>query len=157
MSFQISALDAGEFSHLFHLSDEELADHGVQRYRVTDQPGFPCRISLLDVEPGETVLLLNYLHLDNATPYRASHAIFVGENSTPANPGIDEIPDSIKIRLMSVRAFDGQGMMLDADVVEGAELEPVLQAMFDDNAVAFIHLHNARRGCYAARVERAAS
>ena len=72
MSFQISALDASEFSHLFHLSDEELASHGVQRYRVTDKPGSPCRISLLDAEPGESLLLLNYLHLDSATPYRAS-------------------------------------------------------------------------------------
>jgi len=156
MSFQISALDTKEFSHLFHLNDEELASHGVQRYRVTDKPGFPCRISLLDAEPGETVLLLNYLHLDTDTPYRASHAIFVGENSTPANLAIDEIPDSIKIRLMSVRAFDEGGTMLDADVVEGSELEPLLQAMFNNEAVAFIHLHNARRGCYAARVERTA-
>jgi hypothetical protein len=156
MSFQISALDAREFSHLFHLSEAELASHGVQRHVVTDKPGFPCRISLLDAESGETVLLLNYLHLDTATPYRASHAIFVGENSTPAQLAIDEIPDSIRVRLMSVRAFDVEGMMLDADVVEGTELKPVLQAMFDNESVAFIHLHNAKRGCYAARVERAA-
>ncbi len=68
---------------------------------------------------------------------------------------IDEIPDSIQIRLMSVRAFDADGMLLDADVVEGAELDPVLAAMFDNEAVAFIPLHKAWRGYYAALVERA--
>ena len=56
--------------------------------------------------------------------------------------------------MMSVRAFDAQSMMLDADVVDGKLLEPVLQRLFDNEAVEFVHLHNAKRGCYAARVNR---
>ena len=155
MHFQISALEPTQFSHLLHLSEAELASHGVLRYLVTEKPGFPCRVSLLDAELGETVLLLNYTHLDTATPYRASHALFVGENATPAALASDEVPESIRGRLLSVRAFDAQGMMLDAEVVEGTVLEPSVQRMFEDEAVAFLHLHNAGRGCYAARVERA--
>ena len=81
MSFRISALDVTQFNHLFGLGDEELAAQGVQRYTVTDKPGFPCRVSLKDAEPGGTVLLMNYTHLDAATPYRASHAIFIEEES----------------------------------------------------------------------------
>ena len=154
MHFQISALDPTQFSHLFHLSEKELASHGILRYAVTTNPGFPCRVSLQDAELGEKLLLLNYTHLDTATPYRASHAIFVGENATRAELDIDEVPDSIRNRLMSVRAFDAQGMMLDADVVDGKLLEPVLQRLFDNEAVEFVHLHNAKRGCYAARVNR---
>jgi hypothetical protein len=154
MHFRISALEPTQFSHLFHLSEKELASHGILRYAVTANPGFPCRVSLQDAELGEKVLLLNYNHLDNATPYRASHAIFVGENATRAELDIDEVPDSIRNRLMSVRAFDAQGMMLDADVVDGKLLEPVLQRLFDNEAVEFLHLHNAKRGCYAARVNR---
>ena len=46
-------------------------------------------------------------------------------------------------------------MMRDADVIEGEALAPVLQRMFEDQAVDFLHLHNAKRGCYAARVDRA--
>ncbi len=154
MHFRMFALEPTQFSHLFHLSEEELASHGMLCYVVTAKPGFPCRVSLQDAEPGEKVLLLNYIHLDTATPYRASHAIFVRENATPAELDIDEIPDSIRNRLMSVRAFDAQGMMLDADVVDGKLLEPVLQRLFDNGAVEFVHLHNAKRGCYAARVDR---
>ena len=155
MGFQISALDVAQFSHLFNLADHELAARGVQRMVVTDNPGFPCRVSLRDAEVGETVLLMNYEHLDAATPYRASHAIFVGEGASPAALNRNEIPESIRNRLISVRAFDAAGMMRDADVVEGEALAPVLQEMFADQAVDFLHLHNAKRGCYAARVDRA--
>jgi hypothetical protein len=155
VSFRISGLEPTRFSHLFHRSDEELAAAGALRYRVTDKPGFPCRVSLEDVEPGESVLLLNYTHLDTATPYRASHAIFIGEKSRLAKLRIGEIPASIRTRLMSVRAFDAQGMMLDAEVVEGASMEPVIERLLDNDSVEFLHLHNARRGCYAARVDRA--
>jgi hypothetical protein len=154
MHFRMAALEPTQFSHLFHLSEEELASHGILRYVVTAKPSFPCRVSLQDAEPGEKILLLNYIHLDTATPYRASHAIFVSENATPAELDIDEIPDSISNRLLSVRAFDAQGMVLDADVVDGKLLEPVLQRLFDNAAVEFVHLHNAKRGCYAARVDR---
>jgi hypothetical protein len=155
MNFQISGLDPATFSHLFGLGETELAQQGVLRYTVTDKPGSPCRISLLDAEPGETVLLLNYTHLDTATPYRASHAIFVGEHASPAELQVNEVPESIRSRMLSVRAFDADGMMLDAELVEGSQLEPAVERLFKDPAAAFLHLHNAGRGCYAARVERA--
>ena len=154
MHFRISGLEPTQFIHLFHLSEEELASHNILRYAVTTNPGFPCRVSLQDAEPGAKVLLLNYTHLDTTTPYRASHAIFVRENATPAKLDIDEIPDSIRNRLMSVRAFDAQDMMLDADVVDGKLLEPILLRLFENRAIEYVHLHNAKRGCYAARVDR---
>ena len=154
MHFRISGLEPMQFCHLFHLSETELASLDILRYVVTEKPGFPCRVSLQDAETGEEVLLLNYTHLDTATPYRASHAIFVGEIATLPELDIDQIPDSIRTRLMSVRAFDAQGMMLDADVVDGQLLEPVLRRLLDNTLVEFVHLHNAKRGCYAARVDR---
>ena len=154
MNFQVIALEAAQFSHLFGLSDEELAAVGVERHIVTDKPGFPCRVSLRDAEPGETVLLMNFTHLDAATPYRSSHAIFVGEHSRPATLAVNEIPESISCRLISARAFDSKGTMMDAAVVEGTALAPIIQKMFESESVACIHLHNAGRGCYAARVER---
>jgi hypothetical protein len=155
MDFQISGLDPARFGHLFNLGEAELAAQGVQRMVVTDNPGFPCRVALQDAKVGETVLLLNYVHLPDATPYRASHAIFVGENSRPANFGRNEIPDSISSRLISVRAYDSEKMMSDADVATGDELAPVLRRLLSNPAVDFLHLHNARRGCYAARVDKA--
>ena len=79
MSFQIMGLDAAPFRRFYGLADEELQSFGVKRFIADKNPGFPDRIELRDVEQGEAVLLLNYLHQPADTPYRASHAIFVRE------------------------------------------------------------------------------
>ena len=62
--FQISALPSERFSHLYGLSDEDLDAAGVV-VRVADaKPGYPCRVTLRDAEPGTRMLLLNYEHQD---------------------------------------------------------------------------------------------
>jgi hypothetical protein len=155
MSFQISALQAAAFEPLFGLTDEELAARGAVRKIADRNPGFPCRVSLADAGVGETVLLLNYEHQPANSPYRATHAIFVREGAEEAHPRKDEVPEQLRSRLLSVRAFDERGMMLDADVVEGRSLEPIIERMLADASVGYLHLHNAKPGCYAARVDRA--
>ncbi len=154
MSYVIQGLDPAPFRRLYGLSDEALAAERVVRMTVTDKPGAPCRVELADAEPGETVLLLNHAHLPVDTPYRSAHAIFVREGAEVAARFEDAVPEVLAIRLLSVRAFDGAGMMTDADVVEGRDLEPLIARMFADLAVAYLHVHNAKRGCFAARVDR---
>src|SRR5688572_31607106 len=116
MQFRISGLPAEPFRHLFALSDEELKRHGAVR-RVAENSGYPCRISLTDAKAGDEVILVNYEHQDADTPYRSRHAVYVrrGEQRYEST---DEIPEQLRKRLLSVRAFDAQGMMVDADVVE---------------------------------------
>jgi len=155
MDFQISGLPVTPFSALFGLSDTELAKHGAVRHVATKSPGFPCRVSLRDAQPGETLLLLNYEHLDVATPYRSRYAIYVKEHATEAHLSVNEVPDVLRHRLLSLRAFDKQGMLLDADVTEGRSVEPMIARMFERPEVDYIHVHNAKPGCFAARVDRA--
>jgi hypothetical protein len=137
------------------LSDEELAKHGAKRYLVDKERSFPDRIEMRDAVPGETVLLLNHVCQPADTPYRASHAIFVREGADETYSKVDEVPDVIRRRLLSLRAFDKHGMMLDADVVEGSEIETVIGRFFANPDVAYIHAHNAKRGCYSGRIDRA--
>ena len=118
MSFRISALPTARFKPLFALSDEELAARGAKRLIVDKCPGFPCRVSLMDAQVGEVVLLTNYEHQTASSPYRAAHAIFVRENAHEARPQVDEVPQALRSRLLSVRGFDGKGMMIDADESE---------------------------------------
>lgn len=154
MSFRISGLPADLYAPLFTLSDAELALRGAVR-RVADRtPGLPCRVSLADAEPGETVLLVHHEHQPAPTPYRSGHAVYVREGAAAARPGVGEVPEVLRRRLLSVRAFDAAGLMVDADVVEGAALEPVIDRMLARAAVAYLHLHNAKPGCWAARVDR---
>jgi hypothetical protein len=155
MSYRISGLDPAPFQPLFGLSQAELRAHGAERHVATTKPGFPDRIELRDAEPGETLLLLNYEHQPAPTPYRASHAIFVREGAAVAfaSPGV--VPEALRIRQISLRAFDDLGSMIDADLIDGRELETSIQKLFHDPAVAYLHAHYAKRGCYAARVDRA--
>ena len=154
MAFRISALSVDEFSNLFALDDEALLRQGIQRMLVDNKPGYPCRVSLKDAEVGETVLLMNYEHQPERTPYRSSHAIFVREWADQSVPARNEVPEMLRLRLLSVRAFDQAGMMVEADVVEGEQLESMIERMLANDSIDYLHIHNARLGCYAARVER---
>jgi hypothetical protein len=46
-------------------------------------------------------------------------------------------------------------MMIDADVVGGPDVEALIQRLFANPEARYIHAHNAGRGCFAARIDRA--
>jgi hypothetical protein len=154
MTFQISALDREQFSHLFGQDDDVLSKNGVQRVVADSDFGYPCRVSLEDAAVGESLLLMNYEHQPADTPYRSSHAIFVRERATQAQLAPNEIPEVLSKRLLSVRAFDAAGIMLDADVVVGQQLEALIERLFANESADYLHIHNAGRGCFAAAVRR---
>ncbi len=120
---------------------------------VTEKPGFPCRVSLTDRDIGETVLLLNHVSHDVAGPYRASHAIFVTEGVEAAAEYIDEVPPAFA-RVLSLRGFDAEGMMVDAVLTQPGEADAGIRRLFENPAIEMIHAHNATRGCFAAKIER---
>ncbi len=155
MSFRISGLSPEPFRPLFGLSDEELAAHGAKRYVADQKPGYPDRIEMRDAEPGETVLLVNYTHQPADTPYRASHAVFVLEGAEATYDRVDEVPEVMRLRQLSLRAFNADGFLVDADLVKGRELEPVVERLFEKPRVAYIQAHYAKPGCFAGRIDRA--
>ena len=155
MTFRISALPVAPFAALFGLRNRDLEAQGVVRRIADRRPGFPCRVSLRDASAGEAVLLLNYEHLPVPGPYRSRHAIYVREYAIECRPDIDEVPHVLRTRLLSVRAFDAGSLMVDADVVDGAGVGEVINRCFENEQVDFLHLHHAKPGCYAARVDRA--
>jgi len=156
MDFKITGLPLESFRSLFTLSSAALVAHGALRMVADRRPGFPCRVSLRDADPGENVLLVNFEHLAVATPYRSRHAVFVRENATEACLEVNEIPEMLLTRLLSLRAFDSAGMMIDADVMQGSELAAAINRMLGVPAAQYLHIHNAKPGCFAARVERSA-
>ena len=156
MSYVVTGLPVDEFRPLFGLSDRALAVRGIIRVTADAAVGYPCRITLEDAAVGETLLLLNYEHLAVDTPYRSRHAIFVGEAAAETRRLVDALPGCLTARAnIALRAFDQAGMMTDAEVSPGAALEPVIARMFAGREVAYLHAHNAGRGCFAARIDRA--
>lgn len=154
MSFVVTGLPVEPFHPLFGLDAAALAARGVVRMTADSKPGFPCRITLEDAEPGETVLLLNHEHLAVDTPYRSRHAIFVRESALAPARVQDTLPPALAGRLLAIRAYDADGMMIDAEVIEGAEAAPLIERFLDNPNAAYLHAHNARRGCFAARIDR---
>ena len=154
MDFRIAGLDPKPFQPLFELSDAELARRRALRRVVDSQPGAPCRVALRDVPLGSEVILLNYEHLPVDSPYRASHAIYVSAAREPFD-AVNVVPQALRDRLLSVRAFDAHGSMIDADIAEGAVAEPLIERLLGLPSAAYLHAHFARRGCFAARIERA--
>jgi hypothetical protein len=154
-SFQFSGLPLEDFQFLFNFSDAELASHGAQRCIVDSKPGYPCRVSLADAEIGESVILLNYVHHPVDGPYRSSGPVYVRETATQVIFRVNEVPPVVRDRLMSVRAYDSNGYLVRSDVVEGSTLEHKIPDFFSDASVAYLHLHNAKPGCYSCRVDRA--
>jgi hypothetical protein len=153
--FMVRGLSPEPFQALFDLSDDELEKRRAKRYVADSKPGFPCRVSLQDAEAGDEVILTNFVHLDSQSPFHSTHAIYVRKGVTTAAPYRDRLPEMLRSRLLSVRAFDANDMMLSADVVEGELAGHVIQKLFEDPSVRFLHVHFAKRGCYACRVDRA--
>lgn len=154
-AFRITPLRAEVFAPLFAMTDEQLAARGARRVVADEKPGFPCRVSLVDAEVGETLVLLHHLHHDVAGPYRASGPIYVREHARTATLAPGEVPALVRERLLSIRAYDDAGTMRGADVIDGRVIEAAITRLFADPAVRELHVHNARPGCYSCRIERA--
>lgn len=154
MAYRITGLSPEPFTHLWSLEDGALAALHVRRVMANSDRGFPCRISLEDATAGESLLLLPYQHHDVEGPYRASGPIFIRQQATVAASFRDGIPPFFLHRLLSVRAYDESGWMHAAEVVEGGGLEAIIAGFFGRDEIAYLHIHNARPGCYACRVDR---
>ncbi len=155
MTFKIIGLSAQPFRDLYGLSDAALAARNAKRYIADTHPGYPDRIELRDVEIGEPVILVNHTHQAGNTPFHSSHAVFVREGAQEPRIAVDAIPKVLEVRPISARAFTPEHWMIDAELCAGDELAPVIERLLSNRDVGYVQLHFAKRGCYAARAERA--
>jgi Protein of unknown function (DUF1203) len=155
MNYRVTGLSPDPFTPLFALSDGELASRGAVR-RIADEPNaFPCRVTLEEATPGEEVLLLTYKHHPGPSPYQSSGPIYVRSTARTAYDEVNRLPAMQMRRLSSVRAYDAAGFLIVADVVPGGELEALVQRFLEEREVDYVHVHNARPGCFAFRIDRA--
>jgi uncharacterized protein DUF1203 len=155
MQFRIRGLPAEQFAPLFKLSDQELTEKGAVR-QIADarDPGYPCRVSLTDSKPGDELILVNYEHHPVDSPYRMRFAIFVREGDETFD-AVDAVPEQLRARTLAVRAFDADAMMVGHELIEGEKIEDAIARLFANPRAAYLHVHFASPGCYAARIDRA--
>ena len=154
MSFIVTGLPVETFQPLFGLSDAELAAHGAVRRTAVAGERFPCRVTLEDAAPGETLLLLNFEHQSAATPYRSNYAIYVNEAAAETRRLEGELPPVLRGKRIALRGFDAEGMLLEAELSLNDDVAQIVGRQFENPDVAYIHAHNAGAGCFAARIDR---
>ena len=130
MAYRITGLSPEPFRPLFGLPDAELEQRGAQRWTATPGSGLPDRVEMRDALPGETLLLVNHEHQPAATPYRSAHAIFVREGASVVYDRVDESPEAMRKRMLSLRAFDREHLMVDAELVDGRDAEAAIGRLF---------------------------
>ena len=154
MTYRISGLDPSDFASLRGADEATLAARNAIRVVADSKPGFPCRVTLEDAEPGESLILLNHVSHDVATPFRSAYAIYVREEAARAASYVDEVPPALANRTIALRAFDAAGMLRDASLAGPGEADRAIRILFEGPEIAYIDAHNAAAGCFAARVER---
>jgi hypothetical protein len=147
MTFRIRGLDPAPLRHLSALH--------ARRCVADTVPGYPCRVSLEDAQVGESLVLVHHVHHAVASPYRAAGPIFIREAADRPFDAVDTVPRMLAGRLVSVRGYDATGDLRDADVCSGTELATRIGQLFQQDAIAYLHVHLAKPGCFACRVDRA--
>jgi hypothetical protein len=154
LAYTIRGLSAAPFQPLFAMTDGELAARNARRVIADASGGFPCRVSLREAEPGERLILVNHVSNDAATPFRASHAIYVREGAEPPAPFRDAVPALLGRRTLSLRGFDSAGMLRAAALALPGEADAGIRGLLAEPGIATIHAHNAALGCFLAAIER---
>jgi hypothetical protein len=154
MTYRIQGLRREEFSAVLGQTEDGLARRGARRVIADSKPGFPCRVTLEDAEPGESLILFNHVSHDVPTPFRSAYAVYVREVAGEPACYVDEPPPVFAGRALGLRGFDSEGMLSGALLALPGEADEKIRELFRRAEIATIHAHNAAAGCFAARIVR---
>ncbi len=154
-NFQITALPANQFKSHFKSSDKDLSRLNAHWLIVDQTPGYPCRVTLEDAKVGEKVLACYFEHHQVSSAYCASGPIFVREKAVTAQLKVNQVPQILNNRQLSLRAYDHNHMMVEATLVWGKDVAESIQEQLNNTSIQYIHIHNALPGCFSCAVERA--
>ena len=135
-------------------ADRLRADADAVRYVADKCPGYPCRQCLRDADVGDELVLVSHDPFDVDSPYRSASPIFLHSEPCAERRDLSPVPDQLTRRQLSVRAFDRSEMMVDAAVIDGTALQSTIDRFFSTASVDHVDVHNATRGCWAARAAR---
>lgn len=92
MTYRIRGLDPQQFTPVFAMDADGLKRARATRVQAGEDGKYPCRVSLLDADPGDELALVHFTNHDVETPYRNAFAIFIRECAQEAAEYIDELP-----------------------------------------------------------------
>lgn len=155
MTYRIRGLEPATFAPLFVAADEDLLARRARREVAGAQGIYPCRVSLEDAAPGETLLLTHHVNHAVEGPYRNAFAIYVRKAAATAAEYVDAVPPILRRRPIALRGYTAAGDLARAMLALADDVDTQVRALLGDPAVAYIDAHNAMHGCFAARIDRA--
>ena len=126
----------------------------TRRSRAADG-GAPCRHCLHDAKPGDELILTGHSPFDQLGPYKEVGPIYLHAASCQAYAAPKVIPPVIRQRQVVIRAYDETQSIIDADLVDGADAESLIERLFANTRTRYLHARTARHGCFLCRIERA--
>jgi hypothetical protein len=124
--------------------------------RISGGTGVPCRHCLKPVAAGKPYLVVAHRPFGTLQAYAETGPIFLCAEECEAAPVAGNLPEILESPDYIVRGYDdreqivyGTGAVTARErIVERAE------ALFADEAIAFIHVRSARNNCFQCRIER---
>lgn len=156
MNYRVAGLDPEPFAPFFTMDEDELRALGATRLIAVRAGSYPCRVSLKRADKGEELILINHEHhAAPHSPYRARGPIFVSRGATEKREYIGELPPMMRDVMLSLRAYDSRGFLVEAEICEGPYADIALRRMLSGERIAYVQAHFARQGCFAAQFARA--
>jgi hypothetical protein len=137
-------------------ADEGRRDPGAVPAVSGDGP-YPVRCCLSDAPDADGAILTSVMPFRGESPYAARSPVYVHAEQCGGHseePGA--VPQMLRGRLLSVRAYDSAHMLTGTEVLPGIGLEGAIERLLGDAPGAYLHVHFAGAGCFACRIDRAA-
>ncbi|HAU21777.1 MAG TPA: DUF1203 domain-containing protein [Erythrobacter sp.] len=154
MAYIVRGLDPKQFSNLFAFDNAQLEARYATRVVAGPAGRYPCRVSLLNADPGDELLLMNHNSHDVRTPYRNNYAIYVRKDAKETASYVDELPPVLRSCQIALRGYNADGNLIDGVLALDDNVDEIVRTLFADDSISYIHAHNAAYGCFAALVER---
>jgi hypothetical protein len=107
-------------------------------------------------QPGEQIILIAYRPFDEASAYAETGPVFVHAQACDGYAHPDMYPDDFRGRQQVFRCYDASGNILGGHLAGPTEdVETVIEELFADQTVEYIHTRNVVFGCYMLELRRA--
>ncbi len=151
-SFHIEAIPAADLDRI-RANGVDVAGNAFTPF-VEDTGGSPVRCCLRLSRAGERIALIAYRPPGTAGAYAEVGPVFVHADPCAGYPADGGWPPEFRDRRQVLRAYDAQGRIADALVVDAAEAETGIAKLFADPAHVVVHSRNVGYGCYMFAVSR---
>jgi hypothetical protein len=125
---------------------------------ATDEGYGPCRSCLKQLLPGERRVAFSYSPNPVDHPYNETGPVFIHADACEPYQDAGTFPPEVengRIKFpLAFRAYNDQGMMIDAVLQNGSSASSTIGSIFENAAVAFAHVRNSQFGCFVAHVDR---